>query len=111
MPNGGKPVPPAPSLEYDEATAVDGTGLVFEDRYVQVGFCSFVLCVFIDELDLQLTTSLPLGTNIYGLGEVLASSGFRRDAGFDPGEENVRGGGTIQTNWARDIADPVDENV
>ena len=61
--------------------------LVFEDQY------------------LQLTSALPLGTNIYGLGEVLASSGFRRDIGTNGGV------GTVQAMWARDIPDPVDENV
>lgn len=53
---------------------------------------------------LQLTSALPLGANVYGLGEVVASSGFRRDVG-------TNGPGTIQTMWARDIADPLDENV
>ncbi len=48
----------------------------------------------------QLSSALPLDTNIYGLGEVVASSGFRR---------NIRG--TIQTMWNRDAADPVDENM
>ena len=49
---------------------------------------------------LQIASVLPLNTNIYGLGEVVASSGFRRDVDA-----------TIQTMWARDIADPVDQNV
>ena len=66
---------------------LDAFPLVFEDQY------------------LQLTSALPLGANIYGLGEVVASSGFRRDVGTDGGV------GTIQTMWARDIADPIDENV
>ncbi len=48
----------------------------------------------------QLSSALPLDTNIYGLGEVVASSGFRRD---------VRG--TIQTMWNRDATDPVDQNM
>lgn len=48
---------------------------------------------------------LPLDANIYGLGEVVSSSGFRRAVG-------TRGdNGTIQTMWARDAADPLDENV
>jgi len=42
-----------------------------------------------------------LDTNIYGLGEVVASSGFRRDVL----------NGTIQTMWNRDEADPLDENM
>ncbi|KAI0640209.1 glycosyl hydrolases family 31-domain-containing protein [Trametes polyzona] len=81
------PTPIAPVIPADNSTALDGFPLVFEDQY------------------LQLTSALPLGTNIYGLGEVVASSGFRRDVGINGGK------GTIQTMWARDIADPVDENV
>jgi hypothetical protein len=53
----------------------------------------------------QVTSALPYGTNIYGLGEIIASSGFRRDIGTDGGV------GTIQTHWSRDIQDPVDENM
>ncbi|KAI0338173.1 glycoside hydrolase family 31 protein [Trametopsis cervina] len=79
------PIPPV--ISADNSTALDGFPLVFEDQY------------------LQLTSSLPLGANIYGLGEVVASSGFRRDVGTNGGA------GTIQTMWARDIADPIDENV
>jgi alpha-glucosidase len=60
--------------------------------------------VFEDQY-LQLASALPLDTNIYGLGEVVSSSGFRRAIGTD-GD-----GGTIQTMWARDIADPVDQNL
>ncbi|KAI0354754.1 hypothetical protein OH77DRAFT_1496667 [Trametes cingulata] len=81
------PTPIPPVISGDDSTALDGFPLVFEDQY------------------LQLTSALPLGTNIYGLGEVVASSGFRRDVGTNGGK------GTIQTNWARDIADPVDENI
>ncbi|KIP03540.1 glycoside hydrolase family 31 protein [Phlebiopsis gigantea 11061_1 CR5-6] len=81
------PTPIAPVITTDNTTALDGFPLVFEDQY------------------LQLTSALPKGTNIYGLGEVVASSGFRRDVGTDGGV------GTIQTMWARDIADPIDENV
>ncbi|KAH9974514.1 glycosyl hydrolases family 31-domain-containing protein [Russula compacta] len=66
-----------PSLVFD------GFRLVFEDRY------------------LQLTSALPLDANIYGLGEVVASSGFRRDVL----------NGTVQTMWNRDAADPLDENI
>ncbi|KAI0800475.1 glycosyl hydrolases family 31-domain-containing protein [Fomes fomentarius] len=79
------PIPPV--IPTDNSTALDGFPLVFEDQY------------------LQLTSSLPLGTNVYGLGEVIASSGFRRDVGSNGGN------GTIQTMWARDVGDPVDENV
>ncbi|KAI0757718.1 glycosyl hydrolases family 31-domain-containing protein [Daedaleopsis nitida] len=79
------PIPPV--ITSDDSTALDGFPLVFEDQY------------------LQLTSALPLGANIYGLGEVLASSGFRRDIGTNGGV------GTVQAMWARDIPDPVDENV
>jgi alpha-glucosidase len=70
---------------------------------------------------LQLASALPLGANIYGLGEVVSSSGIRRDVGTDGGV------GTIQNDWgawfsyslspstksaiARDIADPINENM
>ena len=54
---------------------------------------------------LQLTSALPLDANVYGLGEAVASAGFRRDIGTNGGI------GTIQTMWARDDADPVDENM
>ncbi|EGN94282.1 glycoside hydrolase family 31 protein [Serpula lacrymans var. lacrymans S7.3] len=71
----------------DNSTALDGFPLVFEDQY------------------LQLTSSLPYGTNIYGLGEVIASSGFRRDIGTGGGV------GTLQTMWSEGNADPIDENM
>ncbi|KAF5391079.1 hypothetical protein D9757_003119 [Collybiopsis confluens] len=77
------PIPPV--ITGDESTALDGFSLVFEDQY------------------LQLTSSLPLDTNIYGLGEVIASSGFRRNLAV--------GGGSIQTLWTRDVGDPVDGNL
>ncbi|KAH7869303.1 glycosyl hydrolases family 31-domain-containing protein [Lentinula edodes] len=80
------PKPPlAPVIPDDNSTALDGFSLVFEDQY------------------LQLTSSLPLDANIYGLGEVIASSGFRRNVASN--------GGSIQTLWARDIADPIDQNM
>ncbi|KAJ8585481.1 hypothetical protein M405DRAFT_408372 [Rhizopogon salebrosus TDB-379] len=81
------PTPIPPSNASDPSTAFDGFPLVFEDQYLQV------------------TSALPYGTNIYGLGEIIASSGFRRDIGTDGGV------GTIQTHWSRDIQDPVDENM
>ncbi|KAH9022012.1 glycosyl hydrolases family 31-domain-containing protein [Lactarius pseudohatsudake] len=81
-------LPPAPIPAFlragdDPSLGFDGFPLVFEDRY------------------LQLTSTLPLDANIYGLGEVVASSGFRRDAR----------NGTVQTMWNRDEADPLDENI
>ncbi|KIN99947.1 glycoside hydrolase family 31 protein [Pisolithus tinctorius Marx 270] len=79
------PIPPFNAS--DPSTAFDGFPLVFEDQY------------------LQITSALPLGTNIYGLGEVIASSGFRRDIGTGGGS------GTIQTHWNRDAGDPIDENI
>ncbi|EPT05586.1 hypothetical protein FOMPIDRAFT_1034256 [Fomitopsis schrenkii] len=80
------PTPIPPLNDSDPSTALDGFNLVFEDQY------------------LQLTSALPYDTNIYGLGEVIASSGYRRDVG-------VSGPGTLQTMWNRDIADPIDANM
>jgi alpha-glucosidase len=77
------PIPPV--IADDNSTTLNGFPLVFEDQY------------------LQLTSSLPLDTNIYGLGEVIASSGFRRNVASN--------GGSIQTLWARDVADPIDQNM
>ena len=76
------PIPPV--IQDDNSTALDGFPLVFEDQY------------------LQLTSALPLGANIYGLGEAVATSGFRRDISVN---------GTLQTMWARDIADPENGNM
>ena len=81
------PTPIPPLNTSDSSTALDGFPLVFEDQY------------------LQLTSALPLGTNIYGLGEVVASSGFRRDVGANGSF------GTVQTMWARNVADPIDQNM
>ncbi|KAH7923368.1 glycoside hydrolase family 31 protein [Leucogyrophana mollusca] len=81
------PTPIAPVITTDDSTALDGFPLVFEDQYLQV------------------TSALPHGTNIYGLGEIIASSGFRRDIGTDGGV------GTVQTMWSRDIEDPIDQNM
>ncbi|KAJ7439652.1 glycoside hydrolase family 31 protein [Mycena latifolia] len=81
------PTPIAPVIQKDNSTALDGFPLVFEDQY------------------LQLTSALPLDANVYGLGEVVASSGLRRDVGTNGGV------GTIQTDWARDSPDPTDQNI
>lgn len=102
------PQTPIPSSSSDQSTALDGFPLVFEDQYLQVSLSS--LLNLLDGLShispyVQLTSALPLGANIYGLGEVVSSSGFRRAVGTD-GDN-----GTIQTLWARDIADPIDQNV
>ncbi|KIJ64020.1 glycoside hydrolase family 31 protein [Hydnomerulius pinastri MD-312] len=80
------PTPIPPLNASDPSTAFDAFPLVFEDQYLQVA------------------SALPYDTNIYGLGEVIASSGFRRDTG-------VNGVGTVQTNWNRDIEDPIDQNM
>ncbi|KAJ3503798.1 hypothetical protein NLJ89_g8272 [Agrocybe chaxingu] len=77
--------PISPVIPGDNSTALDGFPLVFEDQY------------------LQLASALPPNANIYGLGEVIASSGFRRNIGPV--------NGTIQTMWTRDVSEPVDENL
>ncbi|KAF9269738.1 hypothetical protein L218DRAFT_1072524 [Marasmius fiardii PR-910] len=77
------PVPPV--IADDNSTALDNFNLVFEDQY------------------LQLTSALPTDANIYGLGEFYSESGFRRVIS--------KNGGSIQTFWARDVADPIDENM
>ncbi|KZT60573.1 glycoside hydrolase family 31 protein [Calocera cornea HHB12733] len=75
-----EPIPPVEGM--DESTALRGFNLVYEDQYV------------------QLTTPLPPNANIYGLGEAISPSGFRRDPDA-----------TVGTDWARDAADPVGENM
>ncbi|KZV75263.1 glycoside hydrolase family 31 protein [Peniophora sp. CONT] len=77
-------LPSAPTTALD-GEALNSFNLVFEDQY------------------LQLTSALPKDANIYGLGEAVATSGFRRDVST--------GNGTLQTFWARDIADPENENM
>ncbi|CAA7262383.1 unnamed protein product [Cyclocybe aegerita] len=77
--------PISPVIPGDNSTALGGFPLVFEDQY------------------LQLASAVPKNTNIYGLGEVIASSGFRRNVG--PAND------TIQTMWSRDVSEPVDENL
>ncbi|KAK4687888.1 alpha-glucosidase, partial [Tremellales sp. Uapishka_1] len=67
---------------YSNWTILPSYPLVFEDQY------------------LQIASALPVGANIYGLGEHIASSGYRRNSSA-----------TIQTFWARDVGDPVDENM
>ncbi|EKM60278.1 uncharacterized protein PHACADRAFT_246150 [Phanerochaete carnosa HHB-10118-sp] len=54
-------------ISTDSSTALGGFPLAFCSQYI------------------QLASALPLGTSIYGLGEVVASSGFRRDASTDGG--------------------------
>ncbi|KAI0318301.1 glycosyl hydrolases family 31-domain-containing protein [Amylostereum chailletii] len=78
-------LPPAPIASgFDDDMQLDGFDLVFEDQY------------------LQLTSALPLDANVYGLGEAVSTSGFRR---------NVSPNGTIQTMWARNAPDPPNENL
>ncbi|WVR04138.1 hypothetical protein IAU60_001137 [Kwoniella sp. DSM 27419] len=67
---------------YSNYTVLPAHPLVFEDQY------------------LQISSALPDGANIYGLGEVIAASGYRRN-------ETA----TVQTFWTRDVGDPVDENM
>lgn len=55
-------------IEDDNSTALDGFPLLFDDQYLQVY-----------RPPLQLTLALPLDANVYGLDEIIASSGFRRD--------------------------------
>ncbi|WVQ77438.1 hypothetical protein IAR50_007124 [Cryptococcus sp. DSM 104548] len=68
--------------EANNYTVLPAHPLVFEDQY------------------LQLSSALPTGANIYGLGEAVSGSGYRRNTSS-----------TVQTMWARDIADPVDANM
>ncbi|WVN88893.1 uncharacterized protein L203_104108 [Cryptococcus depauperatus CBS 7841] len=63
-------------------TVISANPLVFEDQY------------------LQLSSKLPINANLYGLGEVVAGSGYKRNSSC-----------TVQTMWARDAADPLDENI
>nr|XP_019012327.1 alpha-glucosidase [Kwoniella pini CBS 10737]OCF51108.1 alpha-glucosidase [Kwoniella pini CBS 10737] len=67
---------------YSNYTVLPSHPLVFEDQY------------------LQISSALPKNANIYGLGEVIAQTGYRRNST-----------GTVQTFWARDVGDPVDENM
>ncbi|ORY27649.1 alpha-glucosidase precursor [Naematelia encephala] len=67
--------------KHSNWTVLPAYPLVFEDQY------------------LQIASALPVGTNIYGLGEVIAESGYRRNASA-----------SVQTFWARDVGDPIDEN-
>jgi alpha-glucosidase len=93
------PSTPTISVISNDSTIVfDGFPIVFENQYLQVRY-TFLLSQ-ITSYGPQISSALPLNTNIYGLGEVVASSGFRRD---------VRG--TIQTLWNRDAGDPIDENM
>ncbi|KAG2746151.1 hypothetical protein P692DRAFT_20739335 [Suillus brevipes Sb2] len=83
-------LPPAPIPPFnasDPSMAFDGFPLEFEDQYLQVA------------------STLPYGTNIYGLGEVIASSGFRHDIGTNGGVS------TIQTHWSLGVSDPIDQNL
>jgi alpha-glucosidase len=74
--------PPYGGVEKNSTTATDNGKLIFEAGYLQIG------------------SDLPWGANLYGLGEVVAKSGFRRN-------ENA----TVQTMWARDAGDPEDQNI
>ena len=94
-------LPSTPTISVvsnDSTIAFDGFPLVFENQYLQVRY-AFLLSQMASYSP-QISSALPLDANIYGLGEVVASSGFRRD---------IRG--TIQTLWNRDAGDPIDENM
>ncbi|WWC87629.1 uncharacterized protein L201_002519 [Kwoniella dendrophila CBS 6074] len=67
---------------YSNYTVLPSHPLIFEDQY------------------LQLSSALPKDANIFGLGEVIASTGYIRNSSA-----------TVQTFWARDVGDPVDENM
>ncbi|KZP29132.1 glycoside hydrolase family 31 protein [Athelia psychrophila] len=49
---------------------------------------------------LQIATALQANDSIFGLGEYISSSGFRRNSSY-----------TMQTMWSRDIGDPIDGNL
>jgi alpha-glucosidase len=95
-------VPTGPVIANDNSTVLSGFPLVFEKQYLQVGLAVTSATYIVSRVALQIASALPKDANVYGLGEVVASSGFRRNIGPD--------GGTIQTMWARDVADPVDQN-
>ena len=98
-------LPPTPITPYntsDPSTAFDGFPLVFEDQYLQV--CMLAPRRVGLNSKPQITSALPRGTNVYGLGEIVGSSGFRRAIG-------TGANGTIQTHWNRDATDPLDQNM
>lgn len=81
---------PIPSPGYGGVEKTNGSssavlneegGLVFEAGY------------------LEISSSLPVGANIYGLSESVSKSGFRRDSSA-----------TVQALWARDAGNPEDQN-
>nr|ALS55547.1 alpha-glucosidase [Phaffia rhodozyma] len=77
--------PPYGGVEkVNSSTAVpdESGGLVFEAGY------------------LEISSFLPKDANIFGLGEVVATSGFRRNSSA-----------TVQTMWARDVGDPENQNM
>lgn len=96
-------LPTGPVIFNSTSTILDAFPFVFEKQYLQVSFTSLPIDIFAKFYPLKMTSALPYDANVYGLGEVVSSSGFRRYIGPN--------GGTIQTMWARDAADPVDENL
>lgn len=78
--------PIAPIRQDDERTAFKGFNLVFEDQY------------------LEITSALPKGANLYGLGEYYSSSGFRRDMGEKGGV------GTVQALFTYEGSVELDRN-
>ncbi|KZP31568.1 glycoside hydrolase family 31 protein [Athelia psychrophila] len=63
-------------------SAMPNQNLIFENQY------------------LQLSTAVQANDSIFGLGEYIASSGFRRNSSY-----------TMQTMWAGGIGDPIDGNL
>lgn len=70
------------NIDYPNNTAMPSWPFIFENQYIQVA------------------SSVPNDANIYGLGEAVASSGFRRN--------NTA---TVAVGWAADRGDNPDSNI
>lgn len=95
------------------SSAKDHTGLAFEhstdgpfefwirrtDGSGEIIFDTRKFPIIFEKQYLQISSHLPENANIYGLGEYISSSGFRRDPY-----------NTTQTFWTRDAPNPVNEN-
>lgn len=91
-----QPIAPAED-GLSNTTALEAFPLVFENQ-VRLSFFPRWLKLTPSQY-LQIASALPENANIYGLGEYVSSSGFRRDPS-----------GTVQTFWGRDAGNPVDQN-